>query len=461
MTPGVSENAIGCPVQRVEDRRFLTGHGNFVDDLKLPALTYACVLRSPHAHARIRRIDKSAAEAAPGVLLVLTGEDVVREGLGGLQCRMFSFGYKVVGPQHRPTHPILAAGKVRHVGDRVALVVAQTKAQAKDAAELIEVDYEPLSANAAMQTALARAAAPVWDDNESNVAFQLEHGERAAVERAFAGAAHVTKLAIHYPRAVANAIEPRTSIGCYDPFERRYTLYSGVQAPFRQRKEIAGTVLHFPETDLRVVAPDVGGAFGGKGAVYPEEALVVWAAGKLRRPVKWNGERSECLMSDMHGRDMLMQGELALAADGRMLALRVEIATNLGAYLTYAAGAPANIVGANLTSTYDLPQVHSVVRAVFTNTVPLGPYRGSGRPEAIHLLERLIERAAREMKIDSIALRRRNLVAPDAMPYRTASGQVMDCGDFARMLERNLEIAGGEDFPKRRAESERRGMRRV
>jgi len=457
----MSKTGIGASVHRIEDLRFLTGHGRYVDDIVLPNMVWGWVVRSPHAHARIRGIETRAAKGAPGVLLVLTGEDVLRERLGSLECRMFVEGkQKPVGSVHRPTMPILASGEVRFVGDRVAFVVAQTRAQAMDAAELIEVDYEPLAACATVPAAMAPGAAAVYDDNPSNIAFTLDNGDRAGVERAFAGAAHVTRLAVHYPRAVANPLEPRTCIGVFEPFDRRTTLYCGVGAPFRQRKEIAGTVLGFPESDMRVVSPDVGGSFGARNAVYPEDALVVWAARKLARPVKWRGERSDVFMSDQHGRDMLLESELAFAAGGRMLALRVAAAVNLGGYLMYSGGAPANIVAQNLTNAYDLPLFHSVVRAVFTNTVPLGPYRGSGRPEAIHTLECLVDKAAREMRIDPVELRRRNLIRPEQMPYRQPSGQVVDCGDIPRMLERNLEIAQWNDFPARRADSERRGLRR-
>jgi aerobic carbon-monoxide dehydrogenase large subunit len=457
----MSNTGVGKHVPRVEDLRFVTGHGRFVDDIALPEMASGCILRSPHAHARIRAIRKRAAEAAPGVLLVLTGDDVVREGFGPLECRMFVEGkQKPVGSLHKPTQPILATEKVRFVGDRVAFVVAQTHHQAIDAAELLEVDYEPLASSTSMKPAMAPGAAALYDDNPTNIAFTLDNGDRAGVERAFATAAHVARLEVHYPRAVANPLEPRSCIGVFEPFQRRSTLYSGVGAPFRQRKEIAGTVLGFPESDLRVVSPDVGGSFGARNAVYPEEALVVWAARKLACPVKWRGERTDVFMSDQHGRDMLLESELALAADGKMLALRVNAAVNVGAYLMYAGGAPANIVAQNLTNAYDLPLFHSVVRAVFTNTVPLGPYRGSGRPEAIHMLECLVDKAAREMRMDPVELRRRNIIRPEQMPYRQPSGQVVDCGDIPRMLERNLEIADWNGFAGRRAESERRGLRR-
>lgn len=454
----MGHTGIGAPVRRIEDFRFLTGSGRYIDDITLPGTAYACVVRAPHAHARIGRVDKSAAEAAPGVLLVLTGDDLVREGLGGLPCRFFP--HQTVALPYRPTHPILATGKVRHVGDRVALVVAETRQAAKDAAERVEVDYEPLASVTSPNAALASGAPAVWDEAPGNLCFQLENGDRAAVDRAFASAPHVTRLALHYPRASANPIEPRGSIGAYDRYDGRYTLYCGTQAPFRPRDLISGSVLHIPEKDLRVVVPDIGGAFGMKGTVYPEEALVLWAARKLERPVKWTAERGESLTCDMHGRDMACEGELAVAADGRLLALRVSVAANLGAYLTYAAGAPAMAAGTNLTSVYDLPLVHSVVRAAFTNTAPLGPYRGAGRPEAMHLLERLIDKAAREMGLDPVDVRRRNLIAPAAMPYRTPGGHVYDSGDFALMLEQTLKIAGWREFPSRRAASERRGRRR-
>ena len=383
----------------------------------------------------------------------------MRDGLGELPCRIFP--HATVGQAvHRPTQPILATGKVRHVGDRVALVVAETREQAKDAAEFLEVDYDPLPACVSPGEALAPGAPLVWDDAQSNVCFQLENGDAVAVGRAFTAAAHVTKLSLHYPRASANPIEPRGNIGNFDWFDGRYTLYSATQAPYRPRDLISSAVLHIPETDLRVVAPDIGGAFGMKGAVYPEEALVLWAARKLGRPVKWIGERGESLMSDMHGRDMVVSGELATDAHGRMLAMRVAVQSNLGAYLTYSAGAPPHAVGTNLTSVYDLPLVHSVVHAAFTHTAPLGPYRGAGRPEAIGFLECLIDKASREIGIDPVTFRRRNLVPSSAMPYRTAGGHLYDSGDFALMLDETLKLAHWSGFPGRRTESERRGMLR-
>jgi carbon-monoxide dehydrogenase large subunit len=454
-SPPATGSAIGHPVLRTEDLRFLTGRGQFVDDILVPNAAYGYVLRSPHAHARIRRIDPTVALRAPGVLLILTGTDIERDGLGELQCRFFPPVSK-----HRPTHPILVLDKVRHVGDRVAFIVAETLNQAKDAAEIIEIDYEVLPAAVRPEDALREGAARVWDEAESNLCFRIEKGDRAAIDAAFASAAHVSKVEMHYPRASANPLEPRATIGAFDRFQNRYTLHTASQAPYRGRDMIASKVLHIPESDLRVVAPDIGGGFGMKGTVYPEDALIVWAAGKIGRPVKWTADRSESFLSDMHGRDLAAKGEIALARDGRILALRAEFIANVGAYLGYAAGAPAMSATTTLSSVYDVPLVYASARAVFTNTALLGPYRGSGRPEATYLVERLIDKAAREMGIDPVGMRRRNLVPASAMPYRTPGGHTYDTGDFELMLDMALEVADWDGFPARRMRSEKNGRRR-
>jgi carbon-monoxide dehydrogenase large subunit len=451
---------IGASLRRVEDARFLTGTARYVDDIVLPNTAFAAVLRSPHAHARIAGIDTSKATNAPGVLLVLTGEDVKKAGIGGLPCRSFPPHSARQPTGALPTHPILAIGKVRHVGDRVALVVAETAAQAKDAAELVEVAYEPLPA-VAMAAAALRAGTPkVWDEQPDNLCFEISQGDKDAVDRAFASAAHVTKMEFHYPRASANAIEPRSSLGVYDRFKKRYTLYTEAQAPHRVREILAADVLRVPETDLRVVSPDIGGGFGMKGATYPEEALVVWAAGMLDRPVKWTADRSESLMSDIHGRDQSDTAELALDKDGRMLALRTSVAINIGAYLAYSAGVPGMITLHSWTSVYDLPLVHATVRGAYTHTNPIGPYRGSGRPECTFLMERIADKAAREMGIDPVALKRKNLIPPSRMPYTTPGGQTYDCGDFESILDKTLALADVAGFAARRAESEKRGLTR-
>lgn len=449
---------IGARVRRVEDERFLTGQGRFVDDVHLPYTAYACVVRSPHAHARIRGIDARAARAAPGVLAVLTGDDAARERLGGIACRLVPPASEGAPSYRPPPQPVLAHDRVRHVGDRVALVVAESPAQARDAGELVAVDYEPLPA-VTLEDALASGAPKVWDEAGSNVGFQIEQGSLIAVDQAFSRAAHVTRLALRYPRASANAIEPRAALAYFDAADGRRTLCTATQAPFRPREVIA-EALGLAESDLRVIAPDVGGGFGMKGQVYPEDVLVVWAAGKLKRPVKWTGDRSESLASDVHGRDQIIEVELALSAEGRVLAMRVSAVLNLGAYLSYTGGSPSWNALKSYTSTYDLPLVHTLVRSAFTHSSPVGPYRGSGKPEAMFAMERVIDKAAREMGIDPADIRRRNLIAPSAMPYKTPGGLTYDSGDFERVLDMALDLADWKGFAARRAASEARGLRR-
>jgi carbon-monoxide dehydrogenase large subunit len=451
-----TKTGIGAAVERLEDERFLTGRGRFVDDQLPPHTAFAHVVRSPHAHARIRAMRKAAALSAPGVLAVLTGEDVAAEKLGELPCG--AFPALPAGAEHyRPLQPILAIDKVRHVGEAVALVMAETLAQAADAAELLEVDYEALPA-VMLEDALASHAPKVWDEAQSNVSFVIERGEREAVARAFAGAAHVTRLSVRYPRACANPIEPRAAIAWCEA-DGRYTLCSTAQMPFQVREVMAAT-LGIPEHDLRVISPDVGGAFGMKSQIYPEEALVLWAARKLRRPVKWTSERREGFASDIHGRHQITEAELALDAKGRALALRASVAIDLGAYLGHFAGVAPMNAAISYTSTYDVPLVHAVVRACFTNTCVIGPYRGTAKPEAGFVTERLIDKAAREMGIDLVDMRRRNLIPASAMPYKTPGGYVFDSGEFAQVLDKALELADWQGFARRRAECERRGLRR-
>ena len=446
---------IGAAVPRLEDERFLTGRGRFVDDLSPPNTAFAHIVRSPHAHARIVRVDATEARAAPGVVLVLTGEDVAADHIGGLPCEAFP-ALAQGSPYHRPLQPILAQGKVRHVGEAVAAVVAESFAQAADAAELLSIDYEALPA-VTLPDALSPGAPKVWDEAQSNVSFQLERGDREAVARAFAAAAHVAKLSLVYPRASANTLEPRAALAV--PDEGRYTLYSSMQTPY-QAREVLASVLGLRELDLRVVAPDVGGAFGMKSHAYPEDALVLWAARRLRRPVKWAAERREALASDMHGRHQVTEAELALDAGGRALALRVEVAIDLGAYLGYSAGVAPQNAAISYTNTYDVPLIHARVRAVFTNTCMVGPYRGTAKPEATYVTERLIDKAAREMGIDLIEMRRRNFISPEALPYRTPGGYLFDSGEFGKVLDKALALADWKGFAARRAESARRGLRR-
>ena len=452
-----TDGGLGAPVRRVEDARFLTGRGRYVDDIGMADMAYACIVRSPHAHARIRALDISDALSVPGVLAVLTGADVTREELADLPCRFFP-PVAEGSPHHQPDQPILAREKVRHVGDRVALVIAETPSAARDGGERVAVEYEPLPA-VSLETAFTDGAARVWDEAESNLCCEVETGDDVAVDRAFERAAHVTRLSVRYPRAAANTIEPRAALAYFDSLDGRITLCTTTQAPFRVR-EIVCAVLGLAESSLRVVAPDVGGAFGMKGQVYPEEALVVWAAGKLDRPVKWTADRGESLLSDMHGRDQSAEAELALDADGRVLAMRAGISINVGAYLGYSGGTAPMNAGTSYTSAYDIPLIHAVVRAAFTTTAPVGPYRGSGKPEASFVVDRLLDKAAREMAIDPVAMRRRNLIQPSAMPYRTPGGFVYDHGEFERVLDCALGLADWDGFDARRAESERRGRRR-
>jgi aerobic carbon-monoxide dehydrogenase large subunit len=454
---GGNTSAFGAALLRLEDRRFLTGRGRYVDDIHPPGTAHAVLVRAEHAHALIRSINTTEALAAPGVLAVLSAADLAADGLGELPCMAFPPQPGKKAP-FQPGQPLLATGRVRHVGEAIALVVAETAALARDAAERVAVTFDPLPATT-LEDADRPDAPRVWDEAGSNRAFGLERGDAAAVEAAFARAAHVTRLTVHHPRAVANAIEPRAVLASRDDIDGRWVLYSSTQIPWQVR-EIIAQVLGLPETDLRVVAPDVGGGFGMKAQIYPEEALVLWAARRLGRPVKWRAERGESLACDQHGRHQVARGELALDAAGRALALRVSVAIDLGAYLCNAAGVPPLNAAISYTSTYDIPHIHAVVDALYTHTAPVGPYRGSGKPEASFLTERLFDAAAREMGIDGIALRRRNLIPASAMPYRTPGGYVFDSGDFPRVLEASLELADWAGFAGRRRESEARGRLR-
>jgi aerobic carbon-monoxide dehydrogenase large subunit len=452
----VAGTGIGAPMRRVEDRRFVTGKGVFVDDIALPNMAFAYVVRSPHAHAKIVGIDKGPASAAPGVFCVLTGHDVTAESIKSLPCP--GFPVPPEGARYfRPLRPVLTVDFVRHVGDGVALIVAQTLDQAKDAAELLAVDYEVLPA-VTLEDALGEGVPKVWHDAASNVSFQLERGERRTVDQAFAQASHVTKLSLHYPRVTANTIEPR-SVVAYREAGQRFTICSTTQTPYRLR-EVASDVLGMPELDLRVVSPDVGGGFGMKSQVYPEEILVLWAARKLDRPVKLVMERSDSISSDAHGRHQIVEAELALDANARILAVRSSIAIDLGAYLSATAASAPNNATNSLSSTYVVPLIHVVVKAVFTNTAMMASYRGTAKPEASFVMERLVDKASRELGIDPVEVRRRNLIPPSAMPHKTAGGLVYDCGEFEKVLDQALELADWSGFPKRRLESERRGLRR-
>ena len=430
--------ALGQPVPRQEDPRLLKGLGEYLDDIVLPRQAHAVVVRSPHAHAVIRAVDTASAEAAPGVLAVLTGADYAADGLGGIPCEV-PRPSRNGGPMYHPPHPALVAGRVRVVGDCVALVVAETLAQAKDAAERVAVDYDPLPAVTDTAEAAGAGAALVWDDCAGNESWYMEVGDAAATEAAFARADRVVRNRFVISRVSANAMEPRGCIGDYDRREDRYTLHTGLQNPHQVRQQLAEDFFHLPESKFRVVTGDVGGSFGMRGGTYPEMALVVWASKRTGRPVKWVCERAEGLISDDQARDNVTEAELALGDDGKMLGLRVRTIANMGAYLGIRGTMPpVNNLG-TLAGTYTTEALHVAVAAVFSNTTPTGPYRGAGRPEAAYVIERMVDLAASELGLDAVEIRRRNTIPPAAMPYRTGLTFTYDCGEF----EKNLDLALG------------------
>jgi aerobic carbon-monoxide dehydrogenase large subunit len=450
---------IGQPVTRKEDARFLTGRGRYVADIDLVRQTQAIFILSPHAHARIRGIDKSAAQGMPGVFAVLTGEDWAADGLGTLDPEVMA--EDMGGPAgYRTKRPPLAQGRVRYVGERVAVVIAATEAQARDAAELVSVDYEVLLAVVRAEDAVRPGAPLVHDGAANNTSFTARMGNADAVEAAFARAHHITRLPLYNNRLTAVTMEPRGCIGDYDPGTRRYTLYSSTQNVHGVRQILAHQLLHVPESRIRVVARDVGGGFGMKGNVYPEEGIVLWAARRVGRPVKWIPTRSEALLGDAQGRDQNVNAELALDRDGRFLALRWTGSHNVGAYIE-GAGAIPILFSLKLSSTvYDIPAVAVTSSLVFTNTAPTVPYRGAGRPEAVYIMERLVGQAAREMNIDPAELRKKNLIRPDAYPYETRTGWVYDTGNYAAAMAKCQTLADWDRYPGRRARSEAAGKYR-
>jgi carbon-monoxide dehydrogenase large subunit len=455
----VNKFGIGQPVPRVEDPRFITGRGRYVDDIDLPHQCYGVVVMSPHAHARIKRVDTAKAKAADGVLAVLTGADVVADKLGSLAPPMPE---DMGGPKgFRSLRPILIADKVRAVGERVAFVVAETVEQARNAAELIEIEYEPLPAAITVEDAVKSGAPAIWDEAPNNVAFTLMMGNKDATDAAFAGAKHVVTLKLNNTRITANSIEPRAAIGQYHPDGDNYTLYSTSQNPHGTRSSVAGQVLKIPETKLRVISPDVGGGFGMKHGGYPEDALVVWASRHVGgRPVKWVSTRSEALLGDSQGRDQVVTGELALDERGKVLGMRVNALHAMGSHV-FGASMVVPLFAMRLApGVYQIPAVHCVGKAVFTNTIPLAPYRGAGRPEATYLIEQLLDRAANVIGIDPIEIRRRNFIPSSAMPHKIQTGITYDSGDFVHVMDECLKVADWNGFAKRSAESKKNGKLR-
>jgi aerobic carbon-monoxide dehydrogenase large subunit len=456
----MTTTGIGAAVKRREDFRFIKGLGKYTDDFNLPGQLYLYVLRSSAAHAKINRIDTSEATTTRGVT-VFTGADIDASGAGGLPC-----GWLVTGrdgsPMKEPKHPILAVGRVRHVGDPIAAVIADSYTKARDAAEKIVVDLEDLPAHVDMKKALTVGGAlSVHDEAPDNLCFDWELGDKAATDAAFARAAHVTKLDLVNNRLVPNAMEPRAAIGHYDLARDEYTLYTTSQNPHVIRLLMGAFVLNIPEHKLRVFAPDVGGGFGSKIYHYAEEALVTWASKRVGKPVKWVSDRSEAFVSDAHGRDHVTHAEMAFDADNKIIGLRADTLANMGAYLsTFAPCIPTWLHGTLLAGQYTTPAIYTNVRAVFTNTVPVDAYRGAGRPEATYILERIVNKAAQELGVDQAELRRKNFIQPSQFPYQTPVAVVYDTGDYEASLNMALNMSDYATFEARRAEAQGRGKLR-
>jgi carbon-monoxide dehydrogenase large subunit len=439
---------IGKPLRRLEDQRLLIGAGRYTDDVPLEGALHAVFLRSPHAHARIATIDVAAARAAPGVVAVYTGADVAADGIGPIpftHLHKRQDGTPIVAPPRMP----ITAGTARFVGDAVAMVIAATRHQARDAAEMIEIDWEPLAAVADLPGA-ARAG---------QAAAYYHAGDKAAREAAFAAAAHVVRLQVVNQRVVANPLEPRALGAQYDAQSGRYTLWCPTQNVHNTRAQLA-TVLGDREEALRIVSTDVGGGFGARGYAYPEHAALLWAAKKLARPVRWLADRSENFLAEVHGRDNLTVAELALDAEHRFTALRIRTLANIGAYISsFGAAVPAMSGVRAPTGVYAIPVLDHEVKMMFTHTTPVDAYRGAGRPEMGYLLERLVERAARETGADPIELRLKNLIPAARMPYANPAGYTYDCGDFEKVLRGALQAADWDGFAARKAAAEARGLR--
>jgi carbon-monoxide dehydrogenase large subunit len=449
---------IGASVKRKEDYRFLTGAGNYTDDVVFPHQTYAVFVRSPHANAKINSINTDAAKKAPGVVGVFTGADTA--AIGGLPCGWLIHSTATDGqPMKEPKHPILAEGKARYVGDQVAIVIAETYNQAKDAAELVEVDYEVLPSVVDVRDAVKAGAPAVHAEAPDNKCYVWGHGDKAAVDKAFASAHHVTKLEFANNRLIPNAIEPRAANAMYSRADDSYTLYVANQNPHVERLLMTAFVLGLPEHKVRVVAPDVGGGFGSKIFLYAEDVVLTWVSKQVNRPVKWTAERSESFLTDAHGRDHYTVAEMAMDKDGKFLAMRVHTLANLGAYLsTFASSVPTILYATLLAGQYTTPSIYAEVTGVFTNTAPVDAYRGAGRPEATYVVERLVETAARDMKMDPSEIRRKNFIR--SWPYATPVGLTYDTGDYEKTLNAVHKLADVAGYAKRKAESAAKGKLR-
>lgn len=450
---------IGQPVRRKEDQRFLTGQGRYVDDIRLENQAYACMVRSTYAHARIIEVDAREAEKAPGVIAVLTGKDWDGDGLGPIPTRTPAKNSDG-SPVPVPKRPALNSERVRHVGDGVAFVVAESIEAARDAAEIVAVDYEPLPALVDARRAVAEDAPAIWDDIPGNVCVKFEAGDAAAVDEAIARAAHVVRLSLDNQRVTAAPIEPRGAIGICDSGGKHLTLICATQNIHSIRKQLAEEVFGIEPGDLRAVAYDVGGGFGAKNSLYPEYALVLWAARRTGRPVKWINDRGESFLSDSHGRDQQSEVTLALDKEGKFLALKTRSIGGFGPYLlstgpfTQTGGTARTQGGA-----YRIPAIHFSSRAVFTHNAATDPYRGAGRPEASYQVERIIDVAAAELGIDPIEIRRRNLIKKDELPFKSGVGTEIECGDFYTVLDQALEAADVNSFGARAKAAKDRGLK--
>ena len=450
--------ALGASVKRTEDIRFITGKGHYVDDVNRHGQAFAYFLRSPHAHATIDKIDFSAALKAPGVVAIFTGDDIAADKVGGLICGWMIHS-KDGSPMKAGAHPALAQGKVRYVGDHVAVVIADTYAQAREAGEKIEVQYTVLPAVADTASAAKSGQAQIHDAAPGNTVYNWHLGDKAATDAAFAAAKHVTKLDLVNNRLVPNPMEPRAAVGDYDLGTDTITLYTTSQNPHVARLVLSAFIGLAPEHKLRVIAPDVGGGFGSKIFIYAEETVCAWAAKKIDRPVKWTSDRTEAFLSDAHGRDHVTHAELAQDAGGKITGLRVHTIANLGAYLsTFASSVPTYLYGTLLSGQYAIPSIYCEVDAVYTNTAPVDAYRGAGRPEATFVIERIVEIAARETGQDPAEFRRKNFI--NAFPHQTPVIMAYDAGDYAGALDKALALADQKGLPGRKAASAAKGKLR-
>ena len=454
----MTSTGIGASVRRKEDHRFITGKGRYTDDINRPGQAHAYFLRSPHAHAKIKSLDVGEAKSKPGVVAILTGDDIAADKVGGLICGWMIHS-KDGTPMKAGPHPALAQGKVRYVGDHVAVVIAETLGEAKDAAEAIRIDYEVLPAEVDTATAQRQGAAVIHDVAPDNTVYRWHLGDKAKTDAAFAAAKHITKIDLTNNRLAPNPMEPRSAIGEYDSGDGAFTLYTTSQNPHVARLVLSAFIGIAPENKLRVIAPDVGGGFGSKIFIYAEETVCVWAAKKVGRPVKWTSDRTEAFLSDAHGRDHVTHAELATDETGKITALKAKTVANLGGYLsTFSSSVPTYLYAPLLSGQYDIANIYCEVDGIYTNTTPVDAYRGAGRPEATFVVERLVEAAARELGQDPAKFRRKNYIK--SFPHQTPVIMTYDAGDYSASLTKALEIADYANIGKRKRESAKNGKLR-